>query len=30
MASYTGTTKALHWLTVVVLGAQFTVGYLLD
>jgi cytochrome b561 len=29
VAVYTHTTKALHWLTVLALGAQFTVGYLL-
>ena len=29
MAGYTPTTKALHWITALVLGAQFTVGYLL-
>ena len=30
MAGYTRTSKALHWLTVLVLGAQFIVGYRLD
>lgn len=30
VAGYSRTTKALHWLTVLALGAQFTVGYLLE
>jgi cytochrome b561 len=30
VAAYPATTRALHWATVVALGAQFTVGYLMD
>jgi cytochrome b561 len=30
VAGYSRTTKALHWVTVAALGAQFTVGYNLD